>query len=603
MATALVVGDIAILGLNADNPDDFSFVTFAWIEAGTQISFTDGGWLAAGGFRGGEGTAVWTAPSDIVPGTVINLTVNAADFTNSTALSTAGDQLIAYTGAAATPNVLFAVNTDKNIWDADATSSTTSALPTGLVDDVTGMSVGATAATDFDNVQYNNSLSTGEISALKASIFDALNWNGSNIALTQATAALTVSQTALTGTAASETLTTGGGANEALTDQQDYDGGGGTDTVDYSAAINRLTLDLSDATGLSNTNAAYGDTFANVERFKLTTFDDTFIGSAGNDIVLDAGGADSYDGGAGSDEVSYLDAGAAVTINLTDATGASNTGFALNDTYTSIEKYRLSDFADTFTSSNGVGDVSWASGMDGDDTFNSGTTGSTSIFWGGNGQDAVVGSSGFTVFYGGADNDTLTGGTGVDRLVGSLGNDQLDGGDNNDYGNGGAGNDTLNGDAGNDNLLGGADADVLNGGTGIDTLRGGSGIDTLNGDAGNDKMYGDSEADLMAGGEGNDYMRGGTGGDFLTGGMGNDSMYGGADADTFIFNSTDTGADYIWDFTDNVDTLQFNGLTAGDISGVDNVYGNAIITIGTSGATIQVRGISYADLLDDMTFV
>lgn len=494
MATALVGGDIAILGMNADNPDDFSFVTFVWIEAGTQISFTDSGWLAAGGFRSGEGTAVWTAPTDIVPGTVINLTANAADFTNTIALSTAGDQLIAYTGAAATPNILFAVNADKNIWDADATTSSTSALPTGLVDDVTGLSVGATATTDFDNVQYNNSLGTGDVSALKASIFDALNWNGSNTALIQATAALTVTQTALTGTAASETLTTGGGANESLTDRHDYDGAGGTDTVDYSAAINGLTLDLSDVTGLSNTQAAYGDTFANVERFKLTTFDDTFIGSAGNDVVLDAGGADSYDGGAGRDEVSYLDAGAAVTIDLTDATGASNAGIALNDTYTSIERYRLSDFADTFTSSNGVGDANWASGMDGDDTFNSGTTGTTSIFWGGNGQDAVVGSSGFTVFYGGADNDTLTGGTGVDRLVGAAGNDQLDGGDNNDYGNGGAGLDTLNGGAGNDNLLGGADADTLNG-------------------------------------------------------------------------------------------------------------GNAIITIGTSGATIQVRGISYADLLDDMTFV
>ncbi|WP_280817651.1 hypothetical protein [Methylorubrum extorquens] len=43
MATSLAAGDIAIVGYDADNPDDFAFVVLRDIEAGTAISFTDNG--------------------------------------------------------------------------------------------------------------------------------------------------------------------------------------------------------------------------------------------------------------------------------------------------------------------------------------------------------------------------------------------------------------------------------------------------------------------------------------------------------------------------------------------------------------------------------
>jgi len=55
MATSLAVGDIAIVHY-ASVGDAFSFVFLREVEAGTTVNFTDNGWLAAGGFRTGQGT-------------------------------------------------------------------------------------------------------------------------------------------------------------------------------------------------------------------------------------------------------------------------------------------------------------------------------------------------------------------------------------------------------------------------------------------------------------------------------------------------------------------------------------------------------------------
>ena len=51
--TTLTTGDIAFVRYNADtSPDDFSFVLLKAIVSGTEITFTDKGWLSSGGFRG-----------------------------------------------------------------------------------------------------------------------------------------------------------------------------------------------------------------------------------------------------------------------------------------------------------------------------------------------------------------------------------------------------------------------------------------------------------------------------------------------------------------------------------------------------------------------
>jgi hypothetical protein len=60
--TTLTVGDLALIGYSADTAGkSFSFVLLQAVDAGTTISFTDDGWLAAGGFRTGEGVYTYTA--------------------------------------------------------------------------------------------------------------------------------------------------------------------------------------------------------------------------------------------------------------------------------------------------------------------------------------------------------------------------------------------------------------------------------------------------------------------------------------------------------------------------------------------------------------
>ena len=97
--TTLNAGDIAIVGINCDDPDDFAFVLLTDIEAGTIINFTDDGWFASGGFRNTEGVIAFTSPSNLSAGTVIIYSVDSLDFVNvsgSFSLSASGDQIIAF---------------------------------------------------------------------------------------------------------------------------------------------------------------------------------------------------------------------------------------------------------------------------------------------------------------------------------------------------------------------------------------------------------------------------------------------------------------------------------------------------------------------------
>jgi len=90
-ATTLSVGDISIIGFNSDDSDCFTFVPWVRLDAGTQISFTDGGYDARNGtYRPTEGWITWTAPeTGVDAGTV----VISYDLTG---LSTSGDQIFAF---------------------------------------------------------------------------------------------------------------------------------------------------------------------------------------------------------------------------------------------------------------------------------------------------------------------------------------------------------------------------------------------------------------------------------------------------------------------------------------------------------------------------
>ncbi|MFS4483622.1 T9SS type A sorting domain-containing protein [Hyunsoonleella sp. 2307UL5-6] len=190
--TTLSEGDIAITGVNTQNPDQFSFVLLTDVTAGTTINFTDFGWLSTGSFNTtfNEGVITWTATSTVSCGTEIIITdigsnnYSSLDFSGSTigaaietdalfAFSAAGDQVIAYQGTLATPTFLYAVHVaNANGW-TDATSTSNSAIPAGLTDGVNAMTF------NTDNCIYDRSVLANQALILNA-VADASNWSGAN---------------------------------------------------------------------------------------------------------------------------------------------------------------------------------------------------------------------------------------------------------------------------------------------------------------------------------------------------------------------------------------------------------------------------------------
>jgi hypothetical protein len=173
--TVLTTGDIVIVGVNCDDPDDFAFVPLVDLNVGTTINFTDNGWLSTNAFRTGEGTKTYTAPGAISAGTTIVYSENSSSFTSSGSfgLSASGDQLIAYQGSSSSPTMLFAVNiSGAAVWQSDATNSNTSALPSGLTN-----GINCVALTEKDNVKYNGPTS-GDKATILAAVSNKDNWIG-----------------------------------------------------------------------------------------------------------------------------------------------------------------------------------------------------------------------------------------------------------------------------------------------------------------------------------------------------------------------------------------------------------------------------------------
>ena len=169
-AQTLSSGDIAIIGVNADNPDLFGFVTLVDLPAGTIINFTDHGWRSSGSFRENEQVYTYTAVGTVAKGTVIQV----ADSDGAPQFSSSGDQLIAFQGTVGSPTHIYAVNFSGNDWQTDATSSNTSALPSGLVNGST-----AVAVDECDNIAYTGP-TTGSKGEILTAVGDKTNWTCDN---------------------------------------------------------------------------------------------------------------------------------------------------------------------------------------------------------------------------------------------------------------------------------------------------------------------------------------------------------------------------------------------------------------------------------------
>ncbi|MBO6785193.1 MAG: calcium-binding protein, partial [Alphaproteobacteria bacterium] len=168
-----------------------------------------------------------------------------------------------------------------------------------------------------------------------------------------------------------------GGGNASV-----LDGGGGSDSLSYSASLVAITGNLATGTvsrgGVSDsalnfenlTGSAFDDVLAgNGSANRLIggsgndnmsggAGDDHLIGGAGNDILDGGSGNNIIDGGAGFDYLSFASAYASVSINV--VTGSIYSLGAGNDTVSGVEGYIGSSYHDTFVS--GAGDDAFDGG-------------------------------------------------------------------------------------------------------------------------------------------------------------------------------------------------------------------------------------------------
>ena len=195
----------------------------------------------------------------------------------------------------------------------------------------------------------------------------------------------------------------------------------------YTDALGAVTVNLLNPA--ANLGDAANDTFTHINRLLGSGFGDTLIannagdlifgrndndtitggtgsdslyGEGGNDSLIAGTSTDYLDGGAGADSLVglvgsssyavYFDSPTAITLNLLNR--AADTGDAIGDTFTNINRFQGSNYGDTFVANN--------SGV---------------IFFGRSGNDTMTGGTGADSFYGQTGNDSMTGGLGNDSFL------------------------------------------------------------------------------------------------------------------------------------------------------------------------------------------
>ncbi len=175
----LGAGDVAIVAVTVTSSyKGFDLVALSALPAGKSITVTDNGWTSAG-FKSTEGAITLTLSSPVRAGTVLRWTAaspGAWSSTGSFVPSVSGDSLIAYTGPAVSPSMLFGLLYRGSWASSTATSdqltSSDSALPSALT------SAAVNLPSSSSTFLYTGSRS-GSKAALLAQIASAANWQGS----------------------------------------------------------------------------------------------------------------------------------------------------------------------------------------------------------------------------------------------------------------------------------------------------------------------------------------------------------------------------------------------------------------------------------------
>ncbi len=405
-----------------------------------------------------------------------------------------------------------------------------------------------------------------------------------------------------------------------------YNGGAGSDTVDYSASTGAVTINLNLTTAQTATTFGGRDTLASIENIVgALNFANALTGAVGfnsltggnaNDTLTGQGGGDLLIGGAGND---ILFGDYAGSFSTADGTADGNdflVGGAGNDILVG-----------------GLGNDTLRGG-DGDDILVNGiasgtTAGLTTVFTNDGGNDTFEGGEGFDTAYA-----YYTGRAGGVRFdLGNLAGDSaitIDGAEAGSFNSiervifrGGLGNDVVRGSGYADTLIGNEGDDTLDGWYGNDTLSGGLGNDTLNGGEGLDTVtYANSTAavnvDLRiqgaaqdTGGEGVDTL---SGIEYLTGSGFGDTLRGNDDFNLLIDNAvagatpalSQTDALYGYGGNDSILVTRSNLTTAGTASSATNIMmdgGDGDDFIELRGGTLSAGLAAIGDGLSTATYL
>lgn len=383
-------------------------------------------------------------------------------------------------------------------------------------------------------------------------------------------------------------------------------GGAGTDTVDYSAETTAMSIDL--GTNIATGGRAAGDRFdAAVEGLIGGSGNDTFVGTAannvftggaGNDTMSGNDGADWFNTGIGNDSVagglgvdmmSFGDTATGVTVNLAALTATSG---AVSTAFSGIENVTGSALAADFLTGDadanrmrGLGGYDWFFGTAGGDTFEGGTgldmvsystaaAGVTLDFRTGEGTRGLADGHSYVdieratgtihddIFFGSAGSQNFRGLGGADIFVGS-----------------GGGRETYDGGTGVDTVsyfvsTAGVTASLLLGrGTGGDaSLDFYLDIQNLTGSNLNDRLIGDHAINYLRGNGGRDTIQGLGGNDRFYGGAGDDSIDGGLGFDYVFFTGNED--DYAVSTVGDVTTVRF---LPGGGDGIDTLINTEIL--------------------------
>lgn len=373
-----------------------------------------------------------------------------------------------------------------------------------------------------------------------------------------------------TGNASNNTIVGNSGNNTLLgLDGDDVlDGGGGADYLDGGAGINTVSVEFGNFASNLNLETETGSgglTFTNIHNLRGSSFGDTLIGDAqdnvlegrggddtilagaGNDTLFGGLGADTLQGNEGDDLYDVDDGGDVLIEDLNEGT----------DTVLASINYELAaNIENLFL----VGDAELE-----------GTGNSLS--------NTIVGNSASNLISGGDGNDFLDGGADADVLIGGDGDDTyiVDHEDDLLLESVAEGNDTVLAYV-NYSLSENIENLVLSGLDGIhgtgnsisNIITGNSSDNSLNGGAGNDTLYG---------GEGNDTLNGEEGIDTQVGGLGDDH-YVLDDLSDVVLEGVDEGIDTVhvafsYALGSNVENLILTGALA--INGTGNALDNQLV--------------------------